>query len=342
MASIVDDLFDVLTESSLTREQRHERREAARVVLEAAGDDRGLSLYWWAVAGESWHACLTADTAVAAEKALAYLDRADAVGRKEDLIWWTGAAYVFGPTPVTEGLERIRALENALPPESIMRAGLGSAKGRLLAMSGDIDRGRELQAIARQTLGNAGLHTASASTAMARGWIEERAGDFARAEEVMREGMDELERLNDRSFRSTLAVNLADCLFYQGRFDEVGPVLELARELTAYDDVTNLIHLHLLEGGLLALDGRLEEAEAEGRRAVELADTTDHVDQRATARFYLAITLARAGRDTEAAALASEGLGLIAAKGDVTGLVVARNRLVQAGLDPSAGAANVI
>jgi class 3 adenylate cyclase/tetratricopeptide (TPR) repeat protein len=341
MSAIVDDILDVLTTSTLTTEQRAERREQAREVIEAAGDDRGLALYWWAVAGESWHACLTEDTVEACEKALRHLERCGAHGQKDDLVAWIAAACVFGPRPVSEGLERIASLEVSLQDATILQAGLLSAKSRLLAMRGDVDEGRELNMSARKTLREAGLFTASAGVLMGRGWIEERADDSAGAERAMREGMDEFERLNDRGFRSTLAVNLAEFLLYEGRVDEAREVTALARELTAPDDVTNLVHLHFLDGALLAHDGRLEEAEPEGRRAVDLADTTDHVDQRATARIYLAITLARAGRRAEAVALANEAFALVEAKGDVTGLALARRRLERGGVDPSSGAANV-
>jgi tetratricopeptide (TPR) repeat protein len=341
MSAIVDDIFDVLTTNKLTTEQRAERREQARDVIEAAGDDRGLALYWWAVAGESWHACLTEDTVEACEKALRHLELCGAHGQKDDLVAWIAAACVFGPRPVSEGLERIASLEVSLKDATILQAGLWSAKSRLLVMRGDIDEGRELNTSARKTLREAGLFTASAGVLMGRGWIEERADDSAAAERAMREGMDEFERLNDRGFRSTLAVNLADFLLYEGRVDEAREVTALARELTAPDDVTNLVHLHFLDGALLAHDGWLEDAETEGRRAVDLADTTDHVDQRATARVYLAITLARAGRRAEAVSLANEGLALIEAKGDVTGHALARRRLERGGVDPSSDAANV-
>ena len=341
MSRIVDDILDVLTTNTLTTEQRAERREQAREVIEASGADRGLALYWWAVAGESWHACLTEDTVEGCEKALWHLERCGAHGQKDDLVAWIAAACVFGPRPVSEGLELIASLEASLQDATILRAGLLSAKGRLLVMRGDVDEGRELNISARKTFGDAGLFTASAGVLMGRGWIEERADDSVAAERAMREGMDEFERLNDRGFRSTLAVNLADFLLYEERVDEAREVTALARELTAPDDVTNLVHLHFLDGAVLAHDGRLDDAETEGRRAVDLADTTDHVDQRATARIYLAITLARAGRVGEAAALANEGLALIEAKGDVTGLALARRRLERGGVDPSPGAANV-
>jgi tetratricopeptide (TPR) repeat protein len=180
---------------------------------------------------------------------------------------------------------------------------------------------------------------------MGRAWIEERAGDFEAAERALREGMAELERLNDRAYRSTVVVNLADCVYQQGRIDETRDLCALAREITTHDDIANFIHLHFLEGALFAHDGRLDAAEEEGRRAIDLADTTDHFNERAYARLYLAATLARAGRSSEASALAAEGLGIVEAKGDVTGLVQARRMLAEAGVgvppDSSSGAANV-
>jgi hypothetical protein len=118
-------------------------------------------------------------------------------------------------------------------------------------------------------------------------------------------------------------------VYEQGRLDETRNVCALVREITPHDDVTNLVTLGFLEGALLAHDGNLVEAEEQGRRAVELADTTDHFFERANARLHLASTLARMGKNAEAAALAAEGLGIIEAKGDVTGLARGR-RLLEA------------
>ena len=112
--------------------------------------------------------------------------------------------------------------------------------------------------------------------------------------------MAELERLNDRAYRSTMAVILAECLYEQGRFEETREVCEMARELSPDDDVTNFITLGFLDGALLARNGDLVAAERTGREAVALADTTDHFNSRAHARLHRA-TLARAGRDEDAA-----------------------------------------
>ena len=63
------------------------------------------------------------------------------------------------------------------------------------------------------------------------------------------------------------------------------------------------------------------------REAVALADTTDHFKSRAYARLHLAATLARTDRDAEAASLSEEGLAIVEAKGDLTGLDMARRLL---------------
>jgi hypothetical protein len=197
-------------------------------------------------------------------------------------------------------------------------------------MRGDVDEGRDLHIRSRETIREAGLLTGAAGASMARGRIEERAGDLEAAEHFLREGMLELERLNDRAYRSTVVVNLAECVYEQGRLDETREICALAREITADDDVTNLITLGFLEGAVLAHEGRLGDAEEMGRGAVDLSDTTDHFFERANARLHLASTHARAGRDDEAAALAREGLGIIEAKGGVTGLACGRRLLAAA------------
>jgi tetratricopeptide (TPR) repeat protein len=327
IASIVDDILDVLTDGLLTREERAERRETALAVLEAADDEYGLSLYWWAVAGERWHACRTAEAAEACERALVHLDRSGVSGRRDDLIWWMGASYVLGPVPVEQGIKRVRALSELVKDTTVLEAGLENALGRLLAMQGNIDEGRTRNDHSWHTLREAGLLTGAAGTRMARSWIEYRAGALPAAESFLREGMDELERLNDRSYRSTMAVILAECLYEQGRVDEAREVCAMARELSADDDVTNLVTLAFLEGALLAQDGDLVAAERTGREAVALADTTDHFKSRAYARLHLAATLARTDRDAEAASLSEEGLAIVEAKGDLTGLDMARRLL---------------
>jgi tetratricopeptide (TPR) repeat protein len=325
VAGIVDDIMDIVTDAVTTYEERAENRERVRPVLESAGDPYALSLYWWAVAGEHWNACRTAEAGAACARSLAYLDASGVSGgRRDDLVSWMGAANVLGPTPVEEGIERIAELKTATGDAGVLQASLDNAFGRLLAMRGEPDEGRSVHQAARQMLLDAGLFTASASTAMSRGWIEERAGELNAAESALREGIADLERLNDRAYRSTMMVLLAENLYTQGRVEEIRGLWAEARDLTPNDDITNLIALDFLEAALLREDGLLDEAERKGLLAIELADRTDHFISRAHARLHLATTLSRAGRSEEASMLATEGFGIIEAKGDITGLAANR------------------
>lgn len=162
--------------------------------------------------------------------------------------------------------------------------------------------------------------------------VEFRAGDTAREEAVLREGLELLERIGDRSYYPTAALSLAKCLYGQERYDEVGPLCEAARETTGADDLVNFVELAGLEGGLLAQRGGHDEADVRARRAVELAETTDFFEIRAWARLMLAETLALAGRIGQASEEAAAGLAHHDAKDDVTGASRARERLAELGI----------
>ncbi len=109
-ATVVENVADALTDGVLTMEERHARREAAHVVLESSGDHEGLALYWWSYAGEMWNTCRAEETAAACEHGLVHARASGRLGRIDDFIWWIRSAYVFGPTPVEEGLRRATAL----------------------------------------------------------------------------------------------------------------------------------------------------------------------------------------------------------------------------------------
>jgi class 3 adenylate cyclase/tetratricopeptide (TPR) repeat protein len=332
MASITDDILALVTGGSITLEERAATREKARLVLEREEHDEGLALYWWAVAGERWNLCRGADTVAACEHSLVHAARSGVKGRTDDLIMWTGTAHVFGPTPVEEAIERVEALRESLVEGTILHATACNSLGRLLAMRGDIATGRELNRQARQTLRDAGQLTTSAGMSLSTAWIEERAGDRPAAEATLRAALDELGQLGDRAFRSTVAASLAECVYLEGRIDEARELCALVRETTPLGDLINEVYSAFLEGCLLAHDVRLTEAEERGRQAIELADTTDFFFARAKPRLYLATTLARAGRESEAVRLGSDGLEIFEDKGDVTGLAWAQRVLDSAGV----------
>ncbi len=319
MATVVENVADMLTQGVLTEEERGARREAARVVLDSSGDHEGLALYWWSHAGEMWNTCRAEETAAACEYGLVHARASGRPGRIDDFAWWIRAAYVFGPAHVEEGLRRSTELAKEAGDSPLLQAGVMSMRARLLSMQGDIDSARELQTASRETYIDAGMTVTAASVGMHRAWIEERAGDYGAWEAALRQSMVVLEDLGERGFRGTVCASLAQCLHAQGRLDEIPELLGTVLSTSAPDDLVNFIYVAALEGALHASEGRPAEAEEAGRRALDMAESTDYFFMRTWVRMLLAETLAMADRSAEASALASEALAILDAKGDLTG-----------------------
>ena len=331
-AAIVANVADILTDGVLTQDERHARREAAREVLEASHDDDGLALYWWSYAGEMWNRCRAEATAAACEHGLRHARASGRLGRIDDFTWWIRTAYVYGPTPVEEALMRAEALGVAAGDSILLQTGVASMRARLLAMQGDFDSARSMQSAAKETYAAAGMTVTAASVAIHKAWIEQRAGDAAAWEAALRDSIAVLEQMGERAFLGTLCAYLAECLHFQGRLGEIPGLIETTRSTSTPDDLINFVYSDALAGAIHASEDRLTEAEDEGRRALDKAETTDYFFMRAWVRLLLADTLRRNDREAEASGLGSEALAILDAKGDLTGAARYRERLEKLGI----------
>src|SRR5262249_35503724 len=124
--------------------QREAWRDEARRHFESTRDDYGLGLYWTSVVWESWMAMRAADAVEACEHALVHLERAGFDGRRllRTIRARLRGSYYQGPTPVAEALERVASLD-AGNFGVLEQASQHAMTGGLLAMAGDVDRGRE-------------------------------------------------------------------------------------------------------------------------------------------------------------------------------------------------------
>ena len=174
---------------------------------------------------------------------------------------------------------------------------------------------------------------------MAEGYIERRAGDPDAAERALRGGLDLLERIGDRGFHGTVALELAQLFYDLGRFDDALELCSRARATTESNDLINFAIAGAIEGSLLARDGRFDEGVARGRGAVELTAGTDGLEMLAVPRRYLAETLFLAGETAEAERVAAEALAIRDRKGDVTGAALVRELFQQLGLSAGSAAA---
>lgn len=328
------------TEATLVRggarfEDRELQREEARVVLEAAGHDAGLSVYWGTVAREAWFRCRAAECAAAAERSLAHAERAGLERRVQDSKRGICSSYVFAPTPVDEALERVDEIRREAHDALLLDAWSSACLGRLLAMRDerDLARARELVRRGRDIFREAGLLVTAAGMSLPEAQVEWRARDLQARERVLRAGLEELDAMGERGYAPTVALNLADSLYAQGRLEEVEALCAWARERTSADDAVNFVFLDGLQGALLAHDGDHEAAVEHTRRALDLAETTDFFEPRSWARLMLAEALELAGRTAEAAQLSAQAVAIYEAKGDVTGAARARERLAELGIE---------
>jgi tetratricopeptide (TPR) repeat protein len=333
IVSILDANLELHTAGAMTQAERAQQRDAARAVLEEAGSDEGLSLYWWSVGREAWYGCRAAETEEATELALLHAERGGARRLEHDAVAWAAVSSMAGPMPVREAIDRVEDLR-ARPGNSVLTEGyLGTGLAVLLAMRGETDRGVTLIADCMETFRGAGLVITAGGMSMAESWVARYAGDLAAAEQALRRSLEELQSLDDRGYLPTVALNVAELLYFDGRYDEIEHLCEIGRETTSPDDVINFFLLDAIEGSLLARRGEHGEAEKRVRRALALAETTDLYWMRGNARIYLAGVLVLAGRTDEAAAEAAVALSHFEAKGDVAGAREARERLATLGIE---------
>jgi hypothetical protein len=313
--------------------ERLEKQNLARNVLEAAGHDEGLSLYWWYVGHDAWFRCRAEETAAACELALVHAQRAGSKRRARDAAVWVSGSCVFGPMPVPAAIERVEDIRARSGGSALSEAISSIHLGMLAAMHGDMGRGRLLVRAGAETIRGAGLAVTAAGMSMGEAWVEYWAGDLASAEHTLRSSLQVLERLEDRGFHPTVALQLAELLYHDGRYDEVETLCATGRAYTTSEDVVNFVYLDMIEGCMSARRGQHAEAEERVRRAVALAETTDFYWLRGTARLRLSEALALAGRVDGASEEAAAGLAHFTAKGDVTNVALERQRLAELGID---------
>jgi hypothetical protein len=316
-------------------DEREAWRDEARAVFESAGDDYGLSLYWTSVVWESWMAMRAADTAAACERALTHLERVGAGGRRlaRPIRARLVGSYYQGPMPVAEGLERVGALETG-ELGVLEQASQQAVTGLLLAMTGEVDRGRELHGDAREVFLEAGLLQTAGGMALGQAEIAFRAGDPEMEEHVLRDGLELLGEIGDRSYYPTVAAVLAECLFRRGADDaEIEELCVRVRQTTGADDLANHFWLEIIGGMLHARRGQSEETRHAVQRALALVEKVDFHFPSTVSRALGAEALAQVGCLDEAQELATEALRIFAAKGDATGADRFRARFTSVGID---------
>src|SRR5262249_36733120 len=135
-----------------------------------------------------------------------------------------------------------------------------------------------------------------ATAAMSRGFSELLARDFIRAEGLLREGWDELGRLGEGGYRSTIGSYLGEALVELGRPDEAIGIVDEAQAITSPDDWVTHTYCDYVRGLVTLSRGDHEEAAALVRAAIAVADEREYITTRSIYWLGLGRVLLSAGQ----------------------------------------------
>jgi class 3 adenylate cyclase/tetratricopeptide (TPR) repeat protein len=286
-------------------------------VFDEFGDDVGLAATWTLSAFESWVALSWQEMSEKMERALAHARRAGNRAAINRCFEWLTPSYIFGPTPVAEAIARIEEIRAESEPGSLGEAGTLTGLGWLEAMRGDVEKGRALHRQGIERLIELGALIRRAGRSMVGAEIELLAGDPAAAEAELREGFRLLDEMGEKALLSTVAFNLGEALYLQGRYEKADELTRVSEDLAPPDDIASQVGWRALRAKILARRGELEQAERLSTEALRLIEQTDALSHHADVLVSRAEVLRAAGHTEEAKGALEDGIRLYETKGIV-------------------------
>ena len=285
--------------------------------LSALGDDVGLAQGWVVLNYLYW---LVGEMANAEEAAARSLGHAERAGRIREQIQAEGdlaTTSCIGPRPVHE--IRSRAAERRASASPIVAAGAEVGLAVAAALSGDDAAYRAAESGWRRLIEANGLEWSGAYHAVGGlAPILLETDHVQRAEGLLREGLDTLERLGDVWILNSSGWLLPLAISRQGRVDEAAVLVdaleERYREMERVGSVYRLVALSVARSAR----GLREDALALAIDGAELARSMDSNCSRSLALEHLAHLLHETDPDAAIATL-QELAELDAARGNVVG-----------------------
>ena len=300
-------------------EQAAASAERARELIaqgEAAHDDV-VQQRGWSVLGIWAETC--EDQTEHTMRAMQFAERAgDRKGLNENMQMMSGLLQ-SGPTPVEEGLRIADGYRRRTTGDPVMQAAvIVNAEAGLLAMAGRMDEAREAYGWARATFRELALPLwLYASGTIGPSWSELRAGDPSRAEEMLVEGIEGLERISPQGSWLALDTELL-----------VEALVRLRRVADAEAGIARLeglarSHVDREDAGLLSVRGQVAMLRGDASAAVDLFRSSLESAGAGWLPFlgdvhrFLAEALREDGRGPEAITIARKALEIYRTKGDV-------------------------
>ena len=286
-------------------------------IFEELGDHAGSAAAWVLLAELHNSVGEHAQMLAAAERATEFARLIGDEGLEFFARRMINSALMWGPTPVPEYIRRATRLMEESGGSPLLEASAMRVLGGALAMAGRFDEGRTLSRRSLALFKELGQVLPLANRGFSEGQDEMLAGEFAVAEEIIRESCDALERIGEVGLLSTIVNVHGEALLELGRVDEADACSVRGEQLGALDDLATQIYWRRLRAKVRARQGRDEEALALGREAVAIAEGTQGLRWQADSLRVLSEVLEIIGRPDEALVVARETLERYERKGIV-------------------------
>jgi class 3 adenylate cyclase/tetratricopeptide (TPR) repeat protein len=325
MAKVADSVIDVFR-GEAKPEVTLGRAESAIELFRTIGDGANLARAWRL---RSWQQSALGRVDEAADDSLraaeAGLQAGDVRIANRAAMGYASNA-VNGSRPVPDVAMRCQELLRQVNGDRKAESVILGALAQLRAMEGAFDEARSMSQRARELLLDLGPSALAYATSTEAFRVEVLAGDLGAAEALLRRDDDDLERIAETYFRSTVVGRLATVVALQGRTDEAEAISRIAEALASDDDTEAQILWRIGRARARAGAGAFEEAIGVGREAIDRASTTMSPIYLAEAEVAIGDVLAAAGqpgaRDSYVRALE-----LYEAKGDRTSARLLQKKL---------------
>jgi class 3 adenylate cyclase/tetratricopeptide (TPR) repeat protein len=283
---------EVAMRAALTETERH------LATLEAAKDDRGLAEGWSTVGMLRFWLGHGAWSLEAVELAHVYAERAGS----ERLMRLTSneliGPFIWGPVASDEVIRRASGRIAEMEAVGSDSLELSQSLAVAYAMRGEIDRSDACfeRAFSRARELGSGLHLAAAHPPLEAGLM---IGRYAEAEQLAREGVEQLRAMGEHGYFSTSLIYLADAIVSQDRPDEAETLLTEAEAHAADDDAVAVIAIRRVRAKIVRRQGRLDDAERHARDAVAAGEPTDYLYEKGTSHQVLGEILLEKGDSDE-------------------------------------------
>ncbi|CAN5619664.1 AAA family ATPase [soil metagenome] len=223
----------------------------------------------------------------------------------------------FGPTPPEPALRLVEEAYELVSGSPLSSADLATSRTGLFAMMGLAHESRAEARRVSELWDEVASPGERVTTYQILGEAERFLGRSDLAEQLFRQGVEQLDSRGETGFNSTMTALLALALCDRGEFGEANELVARSRELGAEDDFATQSAWRMAQARVLSHRGEYDAAVSLADEAVAIVATTDYIAWQGEAHEVRGNALLAAGRRDDARAAFAESLALYERKGVV-------------------------